>query len=751
MTHLYFTAPRGAGYYRVALTLLSILFTSFLPAQECESLGTRYGQDLSTGEGLVVMEAEWPTGLRGSRRAGHGKDVVWTERTHAGASLGGFVTVATTNQNSFDEPDGSLLQYDIDFTETGTYYLYVRHASPTSIDNSIKVAVDGVLVQNTWHMSVPGRHNWLWERVPTAFQISTTGRHSVQIVHREDGTPLDKLVVSRNGARSLTGTGPTTTHTSTDRTVPVLSTLTTYTQDDRNLVVMEAERPTRSIRGQYPFTCQEWRGYSSNNSSNASYAMVPSAGVKSDSFNFRKAARLDYQIEFTRTGRYYVYLRHHGIASHRDAVWTDFDYEDEDDFQITSPSGNWRWETKGHSVSFEVKEVGTHIFSLRMREDGTPIDKIIISPNINSTVTGFGPATTEVREEIVYYQENGGDNLAQIVAEGPSSRTRGTGTYDGLDWRFVLDRTAFDDCYATVTDNGVNTGDNPDGPRLNYTVDFTTTGKHFIYIRHRARPNGNSIKVFFNGALQEGHAALPLSTNNEWVYTRLDRTIDVPSPGRHTLSIGMREDGFELDHIMLSTNGNLDAPTTEAASLPIELLSFSGRASGGVNRLRWVSIHEDNTETHLIERSASGRDNWVTIGTVTAAGFSQGELIYTYDDRDPLPAARYRIRTVDNDGSASISDAITIERERSTLPAPTVYPNPAVGSTTYRFDSPAAGKMNIHLYSLTGHQVLRRTLTVARGDNRIELGLADLPAGSYLLTAVLDGRDLDQQRLVVGR
>jgi hypothetical protein len=427
-------------------------------------------------------------------------------------------------------------------------------------------------------------------------------------------------------------------------------------------------------------------------------------------------------------------------------VWTDFAYCDDDEFQFKKGSGQWEWETIGSGASFVVTDTGTYVFSIYMREDATPVDKIILTTDASYRPTQLGPTTTECVSTIVYQQEAGNDNIVEMPAELPSTATAGQGTHANLSWSYPTDANALDGKYAIVDNKGVNAGESDEGPALNYDIDFVATGKHYLYLRHRSQSSGNSVKVYFDGVLLEGHAALPIRSDNSWEYTRLPQAINVTATGRHTLTIRMREDGTPLDHLVISTN-----PKLNAQSLPLELADFTGTTERYTNLLTFTTTREDNTDRHLIERTAADQDRWETIGTLAAAGNSTETLHYSYTDRTPLATAYYRIRTIDVDGTESLSPIISLQRkqDRETSAKVTLFPNPTTDLATLTFDHQSDGQVSVQLFSMTGSRVLTHQAVATVGSNQVELRLGHLPAGTYVLTAALPGQSTLRERIVV--
>jgi len=109
---------------------------------------------------------------------------------------------------------GSRLVYNVDFLETGTYNVYVRRRSSVdSTTNSVFVGLDGDPAPS---FDNGGNHGqWDWVDLGSV-AVNESGVFPVDLVLREDGYQVDRVVLSKGGIPS--GTGPEESpHLSDDR------------------------------------------------------------------------------------------------------------------------------------------------------------------------------------------------------------------------------------------------------------------------------------------------------------------------------------------------------------------------------------------------------------------------------------------------------------------------------------------------------------------------------------------------------
>jgi hypothetical protein len=153
--------------------------------------------------------------------------------TNAGFSGDGAM-VALPNVNLNVNVDTSIsprLDYIMNFTDAGTYYVWVRglgdSAPGISQNDSVNVGIDGVLPDSSAKITGFPPGGYVWSRTtvastPATLVVSKAGSHVVNVWMREDGFIFDKLVLVTNAAYTPTAFGPPET-SSSPITQPVLS------------------------------------------------------------------------------------------------------------------------------------------------------------------------------------------------------------------------------------------------------------------------------------------------------------------------------------------------------------------------------------------------------------------------------------------------------------------------------------------------------------------------------------------------
>ncbi len=146
---------------------------------------------------------------------------------------------------------------------------------------------------------------------------------------------------------------------------------------------------------------------------------------------------------------------------------------------------------------------------------------------------------------------------------------------------------------SVLPDSGVNAGNAnfPNLARLDFRIQFVTTGLHYLWLRGGdpiAAGAGDSVHAGINDTvLAPGTQITGAPTFNtlSWNWVGANNaaarvTVDVPSAGIHTVSMWMREDGFLLDKILLTT----DSAFTPTGTGPAESAQVSTGPSLAIGR-----------------------------------------------------------------------------------------------------------------------------------------------------------------------
>jgi Secretion system C-terminal sorting domain len=166
-----------------------------------------------------------------------------------------------------------------------------------------------------------------------------------------------------------------------------------------------------------------------------------------------------------------------------------------------------------------------------------------------------------------------------------------------------------------------------------------------------------------------------------------------------------------------------------AGALPIQLLTFTGKAVGKSNILNWQTGIELNVAKMMIERS-SDQQNWKVIGTVAPQG---SHSTYQWEDAAPLPVAYYRLKTQDLDGTVRYSYSVAISRKGAGVVVASTYPNPVQDILLVNVEAGEEAEILFQIFDLQGRIVAQQNALVTDGSNQVQMDMGRLASGVYLL------------------
>lgn len=192
-------------------------------------------------------------------------------------------------------------------------------------------------------------------------------------------------------------------------------------------------------------------------------------------------------------------------------------------------------------------------------------------------------------------------------------------------------------------------------------------------------------------------------------------------------------------------------------TLPVELISFEGRAvGGGTAMIIWQTATENQNAGFEVQRQAGENAGWRQVGYVESkaeGGTTTETKSYQYTAEDlPVGTHQFRLKQVDLDGSSTLMDPVSVDiqmQDAVKLTAPT--PNPVSSMTTLSFAVQERAKTTITLYSTLGRQVA----TVYEGtpqageQQTARVDASGLSSGTYFLYLETDGQTRTQRLTVV--
>ena len=170
------------------------------------------------------------------------------------------------------------------------------------------------------------------------------------------------------------------------------------------------------------------------------------------------------------------------------------------------------------------------------------------------------------------------------------------------------------------------------------------------------------------------------------------------------------------------------------STVPIEIVDFSGRTSGGRNVLHWTTATEINNNYFELYHGGSLSDltELKTIPTKAIDGNSSRELSYQFVHINPLKGDNfYRLSNVDIDGQRDVHQTINLYVKENTTLA--VYPNPVTDNLHLAFSNSDLEVVFVELTDITGKVVYKDRLLPETESFETEIPMSSLTNGMYLL------------------
>ncbi|MCC7534052.1 MAG: T9SS type A sorting domain-containing protein [Bacteroidia bacterium] len=177
--------------------------------------------------------------------------------------------------------------------------------------------------------------------------------------------------------------------------------------------------------------------------------------------------------------------------------------------------------------------------------------------------------------------------------------------------------------------------------------------------------------------------------------------------------------------------------TVGVVPLVIKNYELKIKNEGVVNK--WITLNEINVSHFNVQRSSNGIE-FNTIQQTAAKNNAYNE--YSITDVQPLNGTSYyRIETVDKDGKITYSktEKVQIKIDKEQL---TIYPNPAKGIININYPN----IREVSILDMAGRKLVAKSFN---NSNLVQLNVASLSKGIYILQAINNKGDVQTQKLII--
>jgi len=250
----------------------------------------------------------------------------------------------------------------------------------------------------------------------------------------------------------------------------------------------------------------------------------------------------------------------------------------------------------------------------------------------------------------------------------------------------------------------------------------TNTANYLMNKSFRVIPTNNNAAGQYTITLYTSVAEVTgwqTATGNSWANIQL---IKLPSQISNVTPATPEPDGVGTVQVVTPTLGTLGTAYTisytfsngfsgfgagipgASGTLPIELLSFTGKLQGENVKLNWSTVFEQNSKGFEIEKSFDGV-SFRKIGFVASAGNSNSIRNYTFTDpQRAIEYNYYRLKLVDIDNTYDYSDVVLV---KNAFGKQDVYiaGNPFTDNINIQFSKTPNGKVSVSVYDMKGSKV----------------------------------------------
>jgi len=253
----------------------------------------------------------------------------------------------------------------------------------------------------------------------------------------------------------------------------------------------------------------------------------------------------------------------------------------------------------------------------------------------------------------------------------------------------------------------------------------TTTSNYLMNKTFHIVPTNNNssgqytVTLYFSAAEVTGWQTV---TGQSWANIQL---VKLPSQISNVTPATPEPDGIGTVQIVTPTLGTLGTAYTitytfsngfsgfgagipgAQGTLPIELLSFTGKLQGENSKLDWTTVSEYNSKGFEIEKSYDGV-NFKKIGFVASAGNSNVVRNYTFTDpQRAIEYNYYRLKLVDIDNTFDYSDVVLV---KNAFGKQSVYlaGNPFTNKINIQFAKTPNSKVSVKVYDMKGSKIYEK-------------------------------------------
>jgi hypothetical protein len=234
--------------------------------------------------------------------------------------------------------------------------------------------------------------------------------------------------------------------------------------------------------------------------------------------------------------------------------------------------------------------------------------------------------------------------------------------------------------------------------------------------------------IVINGGTLEVGNDLEIGTTDGTITVNSGGTLNTPFVDGVAVT-----DPDDLPNNIVITGGDVNV---NGVTLPVELISFSGKLNSGIITLNWETATELNNQRFDVQKSLDG-ENYITIGSIEGQGTTTLRSKYQYTDLQSSKGIfYYRLIQYDFDGQFEILPTISIANTTmTTVSRMNIYPNPVIeNELTLTLEGEIIlNDWQMTIYDLKGQLILQESGTAGSPQIRLENVQSRVQPGTYFV------------------
>jgi len=261
------------------------------------------------------------------------------------------------------------------------------------------------------------------------------------------------------------------------------------------------------------------------------------------------------------------------------------------------------------------------------------------------------------------------------------------------------------------------------GDWMDYTINPYTSGTFTLQVRVATSSSGGVINVKDANGTILATIEVPYTGGYQTWATTIPVNVQL-SAGTQTIRLqSANPSPWNINWLQFSLSNE--------SPLPVKFVYFNAQCKGGSVNLQWKTAQEQNSNRFAVQRSTDGV-SWTEIGSMAAAGQSNGEKNYSFVDRTASSSSgMYRVVEYDYTGQQIMSSIV--RSNCSTVNDISLYPNPTSGFSAVNITLEKSTNITLQVVDAKGSVVQQKQVLLPSGSNTLPVNLAGYPDGVYTI------------------